>query len=82
MRSIGNQGRQGMGKMYGVGEEGEIRKKWRAGLKRINISILCAMYARTHWGKCRKLGVETSAHSPRNRGFSCPKIRFERVEEG
>ena len=40
------------------------------------------MYARAHWGKCPKLEVETSAHSPRNRGFCCPKIRFERVEDG
>ena len=27
MRSIGTQGRQGMGKMNGVGEEGEIPKE-------------------------------------------------------
>ena len=27
MRSIGTQGRQGMGNMYGVGEEGEIPKE-------------------------------------------------------
>ena len=42
----------------------------------------CAMYARAHWVKCRKLEVETSAHSPRNLGFCCPKIRFEREEDG
>ena len=40
------------------------------------------MYARAHWVKCRKLEVKTSAHSPRNSGFCCPKIRFERVEDG
>ena len=40
------------------------------------------MYTRAHWVKCRKLEVETSAHSPRNRGFCCPKICFERVEDG
>ena len=41
VRSIGTQGCQGMGKMYGVGEEGEIpkEKKWRAGLQRMNISM-------------------------------------------
>ena len=40
------------------------------------------MYARAHWVKCRNLEVETSAHSPRSLGFCCPKIRFERVEDG
>ena len=41
VRSIGTQGHQGMGKMYGVGEEGEILKwkKWRAGLQGTNISM-------------------------------------------
>ena len=35
VRSIGTQGRQGMGKMYGVGEEGEIPKE-KSGVLNLN----------------------------------------------
>ena len=85
MRSIGTQARQGIGKMYGVGEEGETPKEkvvcWTSTHEYLN-GPPCAMYARAHWVQCRNLEVETSAHSPGNRGFCCPKIRFERVEDG
>ena len=36
----------------------------------------CTMYARAHSVQCRKLEVETSAHSSRNSGFGCHKIFF------
>ena len=87
VRLIGTQGHQGVGKMYGVGEEGETTegKKWRAGLKRMNISMdHLALYTQWFTG----LSVESwrlkpaSTHSPRNRGFCCPRICFERVEDG
>ena len=52
MRSIGTQGRQGMGKMYGVGEEGEIPKE-KSGVLDLTHEYLCgppcAMYAMDHW---------------------------------
>ena len=38
MRSIGTQGRQGMGKMYGVGEEGEIPKE-KSGVLDLNARV-------------------------------------------
>ena len=84
LRSNVTQGRQGMGKMYGVGEEGEIPREKMAcwtSTQEYLYGPPCTMYARAHWVQCRKLEVETSAHSPRNRGFCCPKICFERLED-
>ena len=60
------------------------RKKWRAGLKRMNISMdhlaLCTQ-GLTGLSEA-KLEVETCAHSPINSGFCWATIRFERVEDG
>ena len=59
-------------------------KKWCAGLKRMSMSM-------DHLAPCTqgltRLSVESCrlkpAHIlPRNSGFCCPKIRFERVEDG
>ena len=85
VRSIGTQGRQGMGKMHGAGEEGETPKEKVACLTSTHEYLCeppCALYARAHWVQCRNLEVEITAHSPGNRGFCWPKIRSERVEDG